>query len=78
MSYDLYFIVFYVYIYWGYIDFSEPKVSPATFCHVFPFHIMFDRELIIVQTGTTVARVIPRVNRPGCRITDILDPVRLS
>ncbi|KAJ4426480.1 hypothetical protein ANN_27294 [Periplaneta americana] len=54
---------------------KEPKVSPATFCRVFPFHLMFDRELRVVQTGCTVARVIPRVTRPGCRITDILDMV---
>jgi guanylate cyclase soluble subunit beta len=54
----------------------EPKVSPATFCRVFPFHLLFDRELRIVQTGSTVARVMPRVTRPGCRITDILDTVR--
>lgn len=54
----------------------EPKVSPATFCRVFPFHLLFDRELRVVQTGSTVARVMPRVTRPGCRITDILDTVR--
>ncbi|PSN51153.1 Guanylate cyclase soluble subunit beta-1 [Blattella germanica] len=54
----------------------EPKVSPATFCRVFPFHLLFDRNLRVVQTGSTVARVMPRVTRPGCRITDILDTVR--
>jgi guanylate cyclase soluble subunit beta len=54
---------------------AEPKVSPATFCRVFPFHLLFDRELRVVQTGSTVARVMPRVTRPGCRITDVLDAV---
>ncbi|XP_067000206.1 guanylate cyclase soluble subunit beta-1 [Anabrus simplex] len=54
----------------------EPKVSPATFCRVFPFHLMFDRELRVVQAGTSVARVLPRVSHPGCKITDILDTVR--
>ncbi|KAG5889162.1 hypothetical protein JTB14_038186 [Gonioctena quinquepunctata] len=54
----------------------EPKVSPATFCRVFPFHIMFDRDLKIVQTGFSVARVIPKVNALDCKITDILDTVR--
>nr|CAD7570520.1 unnamed protein product [Timema californicum] len=54
----------------------EPKVSPATFCRVFPFHLMFDRKLKIVQTGSTVARVMPRVTRPNCKVTDILDTVR--
>lgn len=57
------------------MNFLEPKVSPATFCRVFPFHMMFDRNLKIIQTGSSVARVIPRVNRHHCKITDILDPV---
>ncbi|KYB27920.1 Soluble guanylate cyclase 88E-like Protein [Tribolium castaneum] len=54
----------------------EPKVNAATFCRVFPFHIMFDRDLKIVQTGSTVARVIPKVTSAECRVTDILDTVR--
>ncbi|KAK5643100.1 hypothetical protein RI129_006945 [Pyrocoelia pectoralis] len=54
----------------------EPKVSPATFCRVFPFHIMFNREMTIIQTGTTILRVIPKVIDFDCKITDILDPVR--
>lgn len=56
--------------------FIEPKVSPTTFCKVFPFHLMFDKDLKIVQTGSTVARVIPKVTLADCRITDILDTVR--
>lgn len=54
----------------------EPKVSPATFCRVFPFHIMFNRQMTIIQTGTTILRVIPKVIDFDCKITDILDPVR--
>ncbi|XP_044734835.1 guanylate cyclase soluble subunit beta-1 [Chrysoperla carnea] len=54
----------------------EPKVSPATFCRVFPFHIMFDRNLTIIQTGSTVERVIPQVTFEDCKITDVLDTVR--
>jgi hypothetical protein len=50
-------------------------VNAATFCRVFPFHIMFDRDLKIVQTGSTVARVVPKVTSPDCRVTDILDTV---
>lgn len=37
---------------------------------------MFDRDLVIVQTGTSVARVMPKVTEEGCKVTDILDPVR--
>lgn len=54
----------------------EPKVSPATFCRVFPFHLMFDRELIILHTGATISRVVPMVARTVCKLTDILNPVR--
>lgn len=67
---------------WPLADFAsnmitEPKVSPATFCRVFPFHLMFDRELIIIQAGRTVSRLLPRVTKPGCKITDVLDTVRI-
>ncbi|VVD02331.1 unnamed protein product [Leptidea sinapis] len=51
----------------------EPKVSPATFCRVFPFHLMFDRDLNIIQAGRSVTRLLPRLNKPGCKITDVLD-----
>lgn len=37
-----------------------PLVSPATFCRVFPFHIMFNRQMVVVQAGKSVSRVIPR------------------
>ncbi|OXU25138.1 hypothetical protein TSAR_004916, partial [Trichomalopsis sarcophagae] len=50
----------------------EPKVSPATFCRVFPFHLMFNRDLTIVQTGCTITRVIPQVCKGNCKLNDIL------
>lgn len=37
-----------------------PLISPATFCKVFPFHIMFNRKMVVVQSGKSVSRVIPR------------------
>ncbi|XP_054262325.1 guanylate cyclase soluble subunit beta-1 [Macrosteles quadrilineatus] len=54
----------------------EPKVSPKTFCRVFPFHLLFDRSMSILQCGSAVARVMPAALQPGTRITDILVPVR--
>ncbi|XP_065345782.1 guanylate cyclase soluble subunit beta-1 [Cloeon dipterum] len=53
----------------------EPKVSPATFCSVFPFHIMFDQNLKVVQTGYSVARVIPKLAQ-SCQLADVLEMVR--
>ncbi|KAF3420230.1 hypothetical protein E2986_01199 [Frieseomelitta varia] len=54
----------------------EPKVSPMTFCRVFPFHLMFNRDLTIVQTGCTITRVIPQVCSGNCKLNDILLTVR--
>lgn len=53
----------------------EPKVSPTTFCRVFPFHLMFDQDLTIVQTGCTITRVIPQVSSGHCKLNDILSTV---
>ncbi|XP_034250130.1 guanylate cyclase soluble subunit beta-1 [Thrips palmi] len=55
---------------------SEPLVSPATFSRVFPFHVMFTRDLTVVQTGHAVSRVIPALRKEGCLLTDVLEPVR--
>ncbi|XP_011499391.1 PREDICTED: guanylate cyclase soluble subunit beta-1 isoform X2 [Ceratosolen solmsi marchali] len=54
----------------------EPKVSPATFCQAFPFHLMFNRDLRIIQTGCTIIRVIPQVCSRNCKLNDILLTVR--
>ncbi|XP_046394572.1 guanylate cyclase soluble subunit beta-1 [Ischnura elegans] len=54
----------------------EPRVSPATFCRVFPFHLLFDRDLRVVQAGATVARILPDVTEPDCKVTDVLEMVR--
>ncbi|XP_014243473.1 guanylate cyclase soluble subunit beta-1 [Cimex lectularius] len=55
---------------------QEPKISPKTFCNIFPFHMMFDRELKLHQTGSAIARIIPRATSPLCHLTDLVDPVR--
>lgn len=43
---------------------TESLMSTATFCRIFPFHLMFDKQMQIVQVGKSVSRIIPRwVNR---------------
>lgn len=54
----------------------EPKISPATFCRAFPFHILFDKNMQITQTGFSLVRVIPMVARNSCRIDDVFEMVR--
>lgn len=46
---------------------TESLISTATFCRIFPFHLMFDKQMQIVQVGKSVSRIIPRwVNRCVC------------
>jgi guanylate cyclase soluble subunit beta len=55
---------------------DKPLVSPQIFCHVFPFHLMFNRDMRVVQAGTSVSRVIPKVAEQNCQLLDILEPIR--
>lgn len=55
---------------------TQPLVSPQIFCQVFPFHLMFDRQMRIVQAGKSVARVIPKTAEQNCPLLDVLEPVR--
>lgn len=54
----------------------ESKISPATFCRAFPFHLIFDRNHLVRQAGTSVARVLPHLTDPTCRVTDLFNMVR--
>lgn len=53
---------------------TEPQISPDTFCKAFPFHLLFDRELVIRQAGTAISRVIPETLQ-NCLLTDIVEMV---
>jgi guanylate cyclase soluble subunit beta len=55
---------------------QEPLVSPQIFCQLFPFHLMFNRQMKIVQAGKSVTRVIPKLAEENCNLLDILDAIR--
>ncbi|XP_039434894.1 guanylate cyclase soluble subunit beta-1 [Culex pipiens pallens] len=57
-------------------DRCTPMISPTTFCKVFPFHLMFNRDLIIVQAGRSVSRVIPKISEKNCHLLTIFEAVR--
>ncbi|KAK2188586.1 hypothetical protein NP493_128g05046 [Ridgeia piscesae] len=57
---------------------NEPRISPATFCRAFPFHVMFNRELRIIQTGFSIARVVPELQDRTFSFADIFSVVRPS
>ena len=58
------------------ISSNHPRISPATFCRIFPFHIMFNRDMFVRQTGTSVLRILPQLASDQCKITDIFVMVR--
>lgn len=37
---------------------------------------MFNRDMHIIQSGTSVSRVIPKVAEQNCHLLDILEPIR--
>jgi guanylate cyclase soluble subunit beta len=51
-------------------------MSPRTFCNVFPFHIIFDKQMCIRQCGTSIARLIPQMKEANCKLTDIFTIMR--
>lgn len=56
---------------------NEPKISPATFCTAFPFHLMFDRKLRIIQAGSAVRRIVVGLNQDvNVTITDTFELIR--
>ena len=56
---------------------SEPRfgLEPAQLAGLVPFHIAFDRDLVIVQVGAAWARLCPAV-APGARLTETFRVVR--
>uniref|UniRef100_W5MNR7 Guanylate cyclase soluble subunit beta-1 n=1 Tax=Lepisosteus oculatus TaxID=7918 RepID=W5MNR7_LEPOC len=42
---------------------QETRISPYTFCKAFPFHIMFDRDLVLTQCGNAIFRVLPQYSK---------------
>ena len=46
-------------------------LAPSLIDVVFPFHLVLDGELTIVQVGSSLRRIAPQV-APGCRLDDVL------
>ena len=51
-------------------------MSPRSFCHAFPFHVIFDKNMHIKQCGTSIARLIPEIKNKNCKLTDIFTIIR--
>lgn len=54
----------------------DPKISPMSFCKAFPFHVIFDRNLMVIQAGDSVCRVLPQLNAEDVNFGDLFHCVR--
>ncbi|XP_071951378.1 guanylate cyclase soluble subunit beta-1-like [Antedon mediterranea] len=55
---------------------EHPLISTEVFCHIFPFHIIFDNDFVILQAGDSMLRLFPFLTSQDCRLTDIFDLIR--
>uniref|UniRef100_A0A8C5GI37 guanylate cyclase n=1 Tax=Gouania willdenowi TaxID=441366 RepID=A0A8C5GI37_GOUWI len=44
------------------------NIDLKTFCHVFPFHIVFDDQLVIHQAGVNLQRIVPGLQTMGVHL----------
>jgi guanylate cyclase soluble subunit beta len=57
------------------LDVSIP-INPATFSSAFPFHFMFNDDLIIVQAGNSIQRVAPALDSGNVKVTELFKMLR--
>ncbi|ELV12728.1 Guanylate cyclase soluble subunit beta-1 [Tupaia chinensis] len=55
---------------------QESRISPHTFCKAFPFHIIFDRDLVVTQCGNAIYRVLPQLQPGTCSLLSVFSLVR--
>lgn len=54
----------------------ESVIDPVSFCQAFPFHLIFDRDLVICQAGVSLVRVIPDLTPGFTKFTDAFSLIR--
>ncbi|KAM3865175.1 guanylate cyclase soluble subunit beta-1 isoform 1-T1 [Diretmus argenteus] len=55
---------------------QETRISPYTFCKAFPFHLMFDKDLVLTQCGNAIYRVLPQLQPGTCNLPAVFSLVR--
>ncbi|KAK3507538.1 hypothetical protein QTP70_028180 [Hemibagrus guttatus] len=55
---------------------QETRISPYTFCKAFPFHLMFDKDLVLTQCGNAIYRVLPQLQPGVCSLPSVFSLVR--
>lgn len=54
----------------------KSTISSKTFCKAIPFHIVFDREMVVFQAGISMRRVLPSLVVGRTKVSEILEIVR--
>lgn len=60
------------------ISHFKPKIparillDPETFCKTFPYHILFNDDLVIMHSGSKLQQFCPLINDEGATLKDIL------
>lgn len=52
------------------------RISNQTFCQACPFHIIFDKHMVIYQAGISFTRVLPSVKVGQTRLDEVFDAIR--
>ncbi|KAK2819642.1 hypothetical protein Q7C36_021288 [Tachysurus vachellii] len=50
-------------------------IDEEAFCNAFPFHIVFDQDLIVKQTGVNIQKFVPGLQQPGIRLNEYFSVV---
>ncbi|XP_070552152.1 guanylate cyclase soluble subunit beta-2-like [Ptychodera flava] len=51
---------------------EKVMVDPQTFCKCFPYHVVFDGNLVIRQCGAKLQRLCPDLKQNDCRLDDFI------
>ncbi|KAI5629858.1 guanylate cyclase soluble subunit beta-2-like, partial [Silurus asotus] len=50
-------------------------IDEKAFCNAFPFHIVFDKDLIVKQTGVNIQKFVPGLQKAGIRLDEYFSVV---
>ena len=56
--------------------YAQKQMSVFSFCKAFPFHVMFDRKLVVKQIGVALMRLIQKTPQQKLLFTDLFELTR--
>eukprot|EP00117_Sycon_ciliatum_P003398 scpid21713/ scgid8212/ Guanylate cyclase soluble subunit beta-2 len=55
---------------------DQNLISPSVLCRAFPFHMVFDKELLVIQMGVALQRIIYREHKDPIHLDQLFEVVR--